>query len=37
VRRADAEMYIDKTSRPDRRNGVVRLPEQRSPMAPSVL
>lgn len=32
VRRADAEMYIDKTSRPDRRNGVVRVPEQRNPV-----
>ena len=29
VRRADAVMYVDKTSRPDRRKGVIRVPSQR--------
>jgi diguanylate cyclase (GGDEF)-like protein len=29
VRRADAVMYVDKTGRPDRRQGVLRLPVQR--------
>ena len=30
VRRADEEMYADKTSRPDRAEGLLRLPVQRA-------
>ena len=31
VRRADAEMYVEKTSRPDRLDGMLRLPAPRAP------
>jgi len=34
VRRADAEMYADKTRRPDRLDGLLRLPMQRVPDEP---
>ena len=34
VRRADAEMYADKASRPDRHEGLLRLPRPRTPDEP---